>query len=55
MAIALADKLGATVNIAKNTYAYLQEAVNQGRSEEDFSRLYPDLEKLNKAPKKSRK
>jgi len=55
MAIALADKLGATVNIAKNTHAYLQEAVNQGRSEEDFSRLYPDLEKLNKTPKKSKK
>lgn len=47
MAIALADKLGATVNIGRNTYAYIQEAVRQGRSEDDFTRLYPDLEKLD--------
>jgi 3-hydroxyisobutyrate dehydrogenase len=48
MAIALADKLGATVNIGKDTFAYIQEAVKQGRSEEDFTRLYLDLEKLDK-------
>jgi 3-hydroxyisobutyrate dehydrogenase len=53
MAIALADKLGATVNIGRDTYAYIQEAVRQGRSEDDFTRLYPDLEKLDK--KKTRK
>ena len=47
MAIALADKLGATVNIGRDTYAYIQEAVRQGRSEDDFTRLYPDLEKLD--------
>ncbi|MEK9725571.1 MAG: NAD(P)-dependent oxidoreductase, partial [Rhodospirillaceae bacterium] len=33
MAIALADKLGATVNIGRNTYKYLQAAVKQGRQE----------------------
>jgi hypothetical protein len=55
MAIALADKLGATVNIGKNTYAYIQEAINQGRSEEDFTKLYPDLEKLDRNSKKRRK
>jgi 3-hydroxyisobutyrate dehydrogenase len=55
MAIALADKLGATVNIGKNTYAYIQEAINQGRSEEDFTKLYPDLEKLDRSSKKQRK
>lgn len=53
MAIALADKLGATVNIGRDTYAYIQEAIKQGRSEDDFTRLYPDLEKLD--PKKKSK
>ncbi len=53
MAIALADKIGATVNIGRDTYAYIQEAVRQGRSENDFTRLYPDLEKLD--PKKKKK
>jgi 3-hydroxyisobutyrate dehydrogenase len=48
MAIALADKLGATVNIGRDTYAYIQEAIKQGRSEDDFTRLYPDLDKLDK-------
>jgi len=52
MAIALADKLGATVNIGRDTYAYIQEAVKQGRSEDDFTRLYPDLEKLDTKRKK---
>jgi 3-hydroxyisobutyrate dehydrogenase len=47
MAIALADKLGATVNIGRDTYAYIQEAIRQGRAEDDFTRLYPDLEKLD--------
>ena len=54
MAISLADKLGATVNIGKNTYAYIQEAIKQGRSEDDFSTLYPDLEKLYKKKKKKK-
>jgi len=48
MAIALADRLGATVNIGRDTYAYIQEAVRQGRSEDDFTRLYPELENLDK-------
>jgi 3-hydroxyisobutyrate dehydrogenase len=47
MAIALADKLGASVNIGRDTFAYIQEAIKQGRAEEDFTRLYPDLEKLD--------
>lgn len=53
MAIALADKLGATVNFGRDTYAYIQEAVRQGRSEDDFTRFYPDLEKFD--PKKKGK
>lgn len=55
MAIALADKLGATVNIGRDTYAYIQEAVRQGRSEDDFTRLYPDLEKLDTKKKTKKK
>ena len=46
MAIDLADKLGATVNIGRDTLEYLKAAVKQGREEEDFTRLYPILEKL---------
>jgi 3-hydroxyisobutyrate dehydrogenase len=53
MAIALADKLGATVNIGKDAYAYIEEAIKQGRSEDDFTTLYPDLDRLdNKSQKK---
>ena len=48
MAIALAEKVGATLNIGRDTYAYLQAAIGQGRAEDDFTRLYPDLEKLDK-------
>ena len=47
MAIKLADKIGATVNIGRGTYKYLQEAIRQGRSEDDFTTLYPDLENLD--------
>tara|TARA_B100000315_G_scaffold70172_1_gene63979 strand:- start:2780 stop:3712 length:933 start_codon:yes stop_codon:yes gene_type:complete len=55
MAIALADKLGATVNIGRDTYAYIQEAIKQGRAEDDFTRLYPDLEKLDGKKKRKKK
>jgi hypothetical protein len=55
MAINLADKLGATVNIGRNTYEYIQAAMQQGRSEDDFSLLYPDLDSLGKKEKKSKK
>ena len=46
MAIALADKLGATVNIGRDTLAYIREAVAQGRSDDDFTLLYRDFEAL---------
>jgi len=55
MAIALADKLGATVNIGRDTYAYIQEAIKQGRAEDDFTRLYPDLEKLDRKKRRKQK
>ncbi len=53
MAIALADKLGATVNIGRDTLAYLEQAVAQGRSEDDFTLLYRDFEKLAKRRRKT--
>jgi len=55
MAIALADRIGATLNIGRDTYAYLEEAIVQGRAEDDFTRLYPDLEKLDKKSKTKKK
>lgn len=54
MAITLADKLGASVNIGRDTYAYIQEAIRQGRAEDDFTRLYPDLETLDQRRKMHR-
>lgn len=53
MAIALADRLGATVNIGRDTLAYLSEAMEQGRSEDDFTLLYRDFEKLAKRGRKT--
>jgi len=55
MAIALADKIGATLNIGRDTYAYLQEAIAQNRAEDDFTRLYQDFEKLDKKSKTKKK
>jgi 3-hydroxyisobutyrate dehydrogenase len=46
MAIALADKLGATVNIGRDALGYLHAAMDQGRGEDDFTLLYRDFEKL---------
>ncbi len=53
MAVALADKLGATVNIGRDTLAYLRAAVEQGRSEDDFTLLYRDFEELGKKGRKA--
>ena len=55
MAIALADEVGATLNIGRDTYAYLQEAIAQGRAEDDFTRLYQDLEELDNKSKVKKK
>ena len=46
MAVALADKLGATVNIGRDALAYLNAAMDQGRGEDDFTVLYREFEKL---------
>ena len=48
MAVALADKLGATVHIGRDTLDYIEQAMNQGRGEDDFTLLYRDFEKLGK-------
>ena len=52
LAIAMADKLGASVNIGRDTYSYVQEAIRQGRAEDDFTRLYPHFETLDRKRKK---
>ncbi len=48
MAVALADKLGATVHIGRATLAYIRQAMEQDRGEDDFTLLYRDFEKLAK-------
>ena len=55
MAVALAAKLGASVNIGRETNAYLSEAISQGRFDEDFTLLYPYLEKLDRNKKQTKK
>lgn len=46
MAVALADELGSPMRIGHQTLAWLQAAVDAGMEEEDFTRLYPALDKL---------
>ena len=55
IAIKLAEKMNATINIGRKAYNYLNEAMTQGRSEDDFSTLYPDLELLSPALKSNKK
>lgn len=46
MAVALAKELGSPMRIGHQTLAWLQAAVDAGMEEEDFTRLYPALDKL---------
>lgn len=46
MAVQMADKMGATTRLGKDTYAYLKKAVKAGMTEEDFTRLYQNFDKL---------
>jgi 3-hydroxyisobutyrate dehydrogenase len=46
MAMALADELGAGTIIGRDTFAYIQAAMDRGMVDEDFTRLYPILEEL---------
>ena len=46
MAVALSKELGSPMRIGHQTLAWLQAAVDAGKEEEDFTRLYPMLDKL---------
>jgi 3-hydroxyisobutyrate dehydrogenase len=46
MAVALSEELGSPMRIGHQTLAWIQAAVDAGMEEEDFTRLYPALDKL---------
>lgn len=46
MAVALSEKLGTPMRLGHQTLAWLQAAVDAGMEEDDFTRLYPALDKL---------
>ena len=48
MAVALAEELGAPMRIGHQTLAWIQAAVDAGMEDEDFTRLYPALDRLAK-------
>lgn len=46
MAVALSQELGSPMRIGHQTLAWIQAAVDAGMEDEDFTRLYPALDKL---------
>ena len=48
MAVAFADKLGAEVNLGRDTLAYLKQAMALGMEDTDFSLIYKDFDKVAK-------
>ena len=46
MAVALAEELGSPMRLGHQTLAWIQAAVDAGMEEEDFTRMYPALDKL---------
>jgi 3-hydroxyisobutyrate dehydrogenase len=46
MAVALSKELGSPMRLGHQTLAWIQAAVDAGMEEEDFTRLYPALDKL---------
>ncbi len=46
MAVALSEELGSPMRIGHQTLAWLQAAVDAGMEDEDFTRLYPALDRL---------
>jgi len=46
MAVALSKELGSPMRIGHQTLAWIEAAVEAGMEEEDFTRLYPALDKL---------
>jgi 3-hydroxyisobutyrate dehydrogenase len=49
LAVRLARKCGADVELGARTYAFLEKAVARGMIEEDYSLLYRDFEKIRKS------
>ena len=49
LAVRLARKCGADVELGARTYAFLEKAVARGMIEEDYSLLYRDFEKIKKS------
>ena len=46
MAIQIAENLGLPVNIGRSTLGYIKNAVKADMSEDDFSLLYKEFQKL---------
>ncbi len=46
MAVALSNELGSPMRIGHQTLAWIQAAVDAGMEDEDFTRLYPALDRL---------
>lgn len=46
MAVALSKELGSPMRIGHQTLAWIQAAIDAGMEDEDFTRLYPELDKL---------
>lgn len=46
MAVALSQELGSPMRIGKQTLSWIQAAMDAGMEDEDFTRIYPVLEKL---------
>ncbi|NNE79439.1 MAG: NAD(P)-dependent oxidoreductase [Silicimonas sp.] len=46
MAVALSNELGTPMRIGHQTLAWIQAAIDAGMADEDFTRLYPALDKL---------
>ena len=48
MAVALSQELGSPMRIGHQTLAWIQAAMDAGMEDDDFTRLYPMLDKLEK-------
>ena len=46
MAVALSEELGSPMRIGHQTLAWIQAAVDAGMEDEDFTRIYPALDRL---------
>ena len=46
MAVALSKEVGSPMRLGHQTLAWIQAAVDAGMEDEDFTRMYPALDKL---------